>query len=156
MTSCYIYSFSLSFFLFFWFKENILDGQPVLLGSFALQPLMRSLLLVPWTSPLSPGSLDCYCPSLCPSGSFYGHCSQDCYQPSHSVPVLTYSGEKDSRVPHQVGLSSTQIKSLPHMYSRNLTTCLCPAMVSTQQMSEWFKTHHEKQGLWSGGFFQFF
>ena len=137
MTSYYICWFSLFFFLFFCFKENVLDGQQVLLGSFVLQSLMRSLLLVPWTSSSSQGSLDCYSPSLSPSGSFYGHCSKDLS--SHSASLLTYSGEKVSKAPHRVSLSSTWIKNLSHMYSRNLITCWCPAMVSTQQMLEWFK-----------------
>lgn len=35
-------------------------------------------------------------------------------------------------------------------------TCLHPAWCSFQQMSKWFKTQHEKQGLWWGNFFQFF
>lgn len=127
MTSC---SFSLGF-CFVLFSSDLRRIFLMVIQFFWVHLPLRALLLVPWTSPWSPGSLVCYSPSFSPLRSFSGHCSQDCYQPSHPVPVLTYSGEKVSRAPHWVGQSSTWIKKLSRIYSRNLTTFLHCAMMST-------------------------
>lgn len=65
---------------------------------------------------------------------------------SHSVPALTYSeGQVSGAL--LVSLPKWTAKLSP-MYSRNLISYLFPDVMSIQQMSEWFKTPFEKQGLW--------
>ena len=125
-------------------KRQFLKINQLLWTALLFRALSHEIL--PWTAQSllswSPGLWSCYLPCSLFSGTWTA--------PSHGQPRLlltfTYPTSfslfvkvKCHKAPLHISSSITCVRKLLSMPSRNLLDCLCPAVLSLQQISGWLK-----------------